>query len=205
MGFWDLDYLWRLLVAITSQCCSWGSWVVSLCYRGHTTRSSPWTWPLITVTEHGCPVPLPRQAVWGWWPLACPYPVTQCSWSTPWMKEPFHPLCLKDSPGVRNDPFQASGWTTRSVLAPARAVILKFAQEPWPVWLSWLGIVLQREGLPVRFPVRAHAQVAGLVSLSFSSSPLKINKKFFKMYSRDRENSLWNGTVFLESVNQKYS
>ena len=27
--------------------------------------------------------------------------------------------------------------------------------QPWPVWLSWLGIVLQRERLPVPFPVRA--------------------------------------------------
>ena len=28
---------------------------------------------------------------------------------------------------------------------------------PWPVWLSWLGITLQRESLLVWFPLRAHA------------------------------------------------
>ena len=33
----------------------------------------------------------------------------------------------------------------------------------WPTWLSWLDVVLQSKGLLVRFPVRAHAWVAGLV------------------------------------------
>ena len=33
----------------------------------------------------------------------------------------------------------------------------------WPVWLSWLGIVLQTERLQVWFLVRAHTRVAGWV------------------------------------------
>ena len=71
---------------------------------------------------------------------------------------------------------------------------------PWPLWLSWLGVVLQSEVSPLQFLMRAHAWFAGLdpsqgvykrqpinASLSdwcFSpSSPtcplsLKINKKF---------------------------
>ena len=35
---------------------------------------------------------------------------------------------------------------------------------PQLVWLIWLGTVMQTERLPVRFPVTAHAWVAGLVS-----------------------------------------
>ena len=62
------------------------------------------------------------------------------------------------------------------------------------MWLSGLGVVLQRERLVVRFPVRAHVWVVGLdtgkgayerqlidVSLSLSPSfprSLKINKVF---------------------------
>ena len=32
--------------------------------------------------------------------------------------------------------------------------------EPWLVWLSELGVILQTEAPPVRFPIRAHAWVA---------------------------------------------
>ena len=35
--------------------------------------------------------------------------------------------------------------------------------QPWLVWLSGLSAGLQTKGLPVRFPVRAHAWVAGQV------------------------------------------
>ena len=64
---------------------------------------------------------------------------------------------------------------------------------PWPVWLSWLGIVLQGERLLVQFPVRAHAWVAGLLHsqgiderqaidvflpLFLSLAPSKINKYY---------------------------
>ena len=41
--------------------------------------------------------------------------------------------------------------------AEARRLVRKL------VWLSWLGIVLQSEGLLVQFPVRAHAWVMGSV------------------------------------------
>ena len=34
---------------------------------------------------------------------------------------------------------------------------------PWLVWLSGLSAGLQTKGLPVRFPVRAHAWVVGQV------------------------------------------
>ena len=34
---------------------------------------------------------------------------------------------------------------------------------PWLVWLSGLSTSLQTKGLLVRFPVRPHAWVAGLV------------------------------------------
>ena len=34
---------------------------------------------------------------------------------------------------------------------------------PWPAWLSWLGIIAQSKRSLVRFPVRAHAWVVGLI------------------------------------------
>ena len=34
---------------------------------------------------------------------------------------------------------------------------------PWPLWLSWLGVVQKTGRSQVRFPVRAHAWVAGSV------------------------------------------
>ena len=37
-------------------------------------------------------------------------------------------------------------------------------KEPWLVWLSGLSASLQTKGSLVRFPVRAHAWVAGQVS-----------------------------------------
>ena len=40
---------------------------------------------------------------------------------------------------------------------------LRILTEPRLAWLSWLGIVLQGERLPVWFPVRAHVRVAGSV------------------------------------------
>ena len=36
--------------------------------------------------------------------------------------------------------------------------------QPWPVWLSWLGVFPQSERSSVWFPVRAHAWVVGSVS-----------------------------------------
>ena len=36
---------------------------------------------------------------------------------------------------------------------------------PCMVWLSGLGIILQSERLPVPFPVRAHAWIAGQVPI----------------------------------------
>ena len=68
----------------------------------------------------------------------------------------------------------------------------KVLLKPWLVWLSGLTASLQTKGLPVRFPLRAHAwvmsQVPGgkhasgnhtlmFLSLSFSfTSPLPKNK-----------------------------
>ena len=40
---------------------------------------------------------------------------------------------------------------------------LLFMNGPWPVWLSWLGVIPQSERSPVGFLIRAHAWVAGLV------------------------------------------
>ena len=37
----------------------------------------------------------------------------------------------------------------------------KVLLKPWLVWLSGLTASLQTKGLPVRFPVRAHAWVVG--------------------------------------------
>ena len=34
---------------------------------------------------------------------------------------------------------------------------------PWPVWLSWLGVVLQNKRMPVWFLVRTHVWVMGPV------------------------------------------
>ena len=42
---------------------------------------------------------------------------------------------------------------------------------PWPLWLSWLGIVLQTKGSPVGFPAKAHSWVTHL------SPPLPLYKK----------------------------
>ena len=76
---------------------------------------------------------------------------------------------------------------------PCPDMTYKNTSYTWLVWLSGLSAGLQTKGLPVRFPVRAHAWVVGQVpsrghmrgnhtlmflSLSFSlPSPLsKINK-----------------------------
>ena len=44
-----------------------------------------------------------------------------------------------------------------------RFLYFRITQEPWLVWLSGLSSRLQSKGLPVRFPVRAHAWVASQV------------------------------------------
>ena len=41
---------------------------------------------------------------------------------------------------------------------------LEMEKEPWLVWLSVLRAGLQTKGSPLRFPVRAHAWVAGRVA-----------------------------------------
>ena len=33
--------------------------------------------------------------------------------------------------------------------------------KPWPAWLSWLGVIPQRNRLPVQFPIRAHTWAVG--------------------------------------------
>ena len=38
---------------------------------------------------------------------------------------------------------------------------IKIIKLPWPVWLSWLGIILQSKRSPVQFPVRTHTWVEG--------------------------------------------
>ena len=75
-------------------------------------------------------------------------------------------------------------------------------EQPWLVWLSGLSANLQTKRSLVRFPVRAHAWVAGQVpsrwqvrgnhtlmylSLSFSLpySKSKINKNLFKKWAKD--------------------
>ena len=71
---------------------------------------------------------------------------------------------------------------------------------PWLAWLCGLGASLRTKGFAVRFPVRAHARVAGQVpsrgcergnhvSTFLSLSPsfplsLKINKIFFKIVKK---------------------
>ena len=42
---------------------------------------------------------------------------------------------------------------------------LYFKNEPWLMWLSGLSASLRTKGLPVLFPVRAHAWVAGQVPI----------------------------------------
>ena len=37
--------------------------------------------------------------------------------------------------------------------------VFKCEVEPWPAWLSWLGVILQSKVLLVRFPIRAQAWV----------------------------------------------
>ena len=74
----------------------------------------------------------------------------------------------------------------------SQVILYRRKTESWLVWLSGLSVGLQTKGSPVRFPVRAHAWVAGLVpswghmrgnhtlmflSLSFSfPAPLSKNK-----------------------------
>ena len=36
-------------------------------------------------------------------------------------------------------------------------------QKPWFVWLSWVGVILQRTRSPGRFPVRVQAWIVGSV------------------------------------------
>ena len=44
--------------------------------------------------------------------------------------------------------------------------------DPWLMWLSGLGIILQTERSPVQFQVRARAWVAGFLSRIDVSCPL---------------------------------
>ena len=83
--------------------------------------------------------------------------------------------------------------TMRYHLTPVRiAIINKSTKLPWVVWLSRLSASLRTKGSLVRFPIRAHAWIAGQVpswghmrsnhtlmflSLSFSHPfPLSKNK-----------------------------
>ena len=64
----------------------------------------------------------------------------------------------------------------------------KILISPWLVWLTGLSAGLRTKGSPVRFPVRAHAWVAGQVPIrgscerqphidvSLSSLPLSLKK-----------------------------
>ena len=47
------------------------------------------------------------------------------------------------------------------VVALISILFKKILMSPWPVWLSWLGIIPQKERSLVWFPVRAHAWVVG--------------------------------------------
>ena len=67
--------------------------------------------------------------------------------------------------------------------------IYEISIEPWPVWLSWLGIFLQSERSLVQFPVRAwvvgsvpgrgafERQWVNISSLFLPPLSLKINEK----------------------------
>ena len=44
-----------------------------------------------------------------------------------------------------------------------QASYYKKDRQAWPLWVSWLGVVLQTERSQVQFPVRAQAWVAGSV------------------------------------------
>ena len=39
--------------------------------------------------------------------------------------------------------------------------LVKNELVPWPVWLSWLGIILKTKKYQVQFPSRAHAWGCG--------------------------------------------
>ena len=85
---------------------------------------------------------------------------------------------------------------------------------PWLVWLSGWSIGLQTQGLPVQFPVRAHAWVAGdapsrghmrrnhtVKVLSFFVPPfpsLKINKSNLK--KRYAKNNKWQISWYISNV-----
>ena len=88
--------------------------------------------------------------------------------------------------------------------------------QPWPVWLSWLGIVLPSERWLVWFLVRAHAWVAGScpvwahirgnrsmflscmdVSLFFPSLPLSLKNKCIYILKRVHTSWEHSGVMIL--------
>ena len=50
-----------------------------------------------------------------------------------------------------------------SIYVSVSSICFKISYEPWLMWLSGLNAGLRTKGLLVRFPVRAHAWVAGQV------------------------------------------
>ena len=84
-----------------------------------------------------------------WLPLTCPllgtWPATQaCVLTGNWTGIPL--VCR---PALNPLSHTSQGWW---------GTFLKKNFELWPVWLSWLGIMLQSKRSPVRFLVRAHCR-----------------------------------------------
>ena len=124
--------------------------------------------------------------------------VINCPW---FLTHEFHVFCQHPRNCGRLTPWLASGIKLQTLFSSWERYIQKYLEETfWGiyeltsfllqlVWLSGLSANLQTKGSPVRFPVRAHAWVAGQVpskehergnapSLSPSLLPLslKINK-----------------------------
>ena len=49
-------------------------------------------------------------------------------------------------------------WTRLHYTPMSAHAALQIKSAPWPVWLSWLGIIPKSGKSPVRFPVRVHAR-----------------------------------------------
>ena len=64
--------------------------------------------------------------------------------------------------GLIEEIFELGGFWRKIGLLMVEMMQENLCEQPWPVWLSWLGIVLQSERLLVWFQVRTCAHVVGL-------------------------------------------
>ena len=79
-----------------------------------------------------------------------------------WYRMPISSACKEEGKNQTLIYYLSLGYK-RKKNAFVTEKLLKESYPPWLVWLSGFSVGLQTKGLPVWFPVRAHAWVAGQV------------------------------------------